>query len=120
MVYSSKNRTGTNLEDNEILIAGPNHVGIQGTLLGVPGYPRIDSLVDVLDEHVVQSLKTLLIVVLVEASEDNLDVFIQKKIHGGAPELSFKSGMNGHHNIWLLNLFGLDKSKIKSKMLFQN
>ena len=68
-------------------------------------------LVDIFHKDIVQSVKHLIIVVLVEAGEHNLDVLIQEQVNGGAPEFSLQAGMNGHNNIRLLNLLGLDKPR---------
>ena len=51
-------------------------------------HPGIGSFVDVLDKDIVKPLQTLLIVVFVETGEDNLDVFIKKKVHSWSPELT--------------------------------
>ena len=32
------------LEDHDVLVAGPDHVGVHGTLLGVPRHPGIGAL----------------------------------------------------------------------------
>ena len=68
-------------------------------------------LVYVFHKNIVKSVQHFIIVILVEAGEHHLDVFIKKEVNGWAPELSLQSGVDGHHHIRLLNLFGLDKSR---------
>ena len=68
-------------------------------------------LVYVFHKNIVKSVQHFIIVILVEAGEHHLDVFIKKKVNGWAPELSLQSGVDGHHHIRPLNLFGLDKSR---------
>ena len=98
------------LEYDEVLVAGPDHVGVHGTLLGVLGHPGVGSLVDIFHKHVVKTVQALLVVVLVEAGEDHLDVLIQQHVHGGAPELSLQARVDRHHHVGLLHFLGVDKS----------
>ena len=98
------------LEDHHVLVAGPDHVGVHGTLLGVLGDPGVGPLVDIFDKHVVKSVQALLVMILVEAGEDHLDVLVQEHVHRGAPELPLQPGVDGHHNVRLLHFLGLDKS----------
>ena len=37
------------LEDYEVLVAGPDHVGVHGALLGVARHPGVGALVDIID-----------------------------------------------------------------------
>ena len=98
------------LEDHDVLVAGPDHVGVHGALLGVLGDPGVGALVDIFDKHVVQAVQALLVMILVEAGEDHLDVLVQEHVHRGAPELPLQPGVDRHHNVGLLHFLGLDKS----------
>ena len=98
------------LEDHDVLVAGPDHVGVHGALLGVLGDPGVGALVDIFDKHVVQAVQALLVMILVEAGEDHLDVLVQEHVHRGAPELPLQPGVDRHHNVGLLHFLGVDKS----------
>ena len=74
------------------------------------GDPGVGPLVDIFDKHVVKSIQALLVMILVEAGEDHLDVLVQEHVHRGPPELSLQPGVDRHYDVGLLHFLGMDKS----------
>ena len=102
------NFTPPALEDDQVGVAGPHHVGVVGSLLHVGRPQAVLALVEVLGEHTVQPDQGHLVLLLAEHGEDGDDVLFEEEVEGWLPELedsvSVQAGVDAHRHIGLLHL----------------